>query len=119
MVNGIGGSGGLAREAIKAALDRQAEATQRLKNAAAQLAPDSRTTETKSEFSSKLTEGLKEINRQVELGDDLVDDILAGEVTEFHEVAARIKQADLTFKFALSVRNKFIEAYREVMRMNV
>jgi flagellar hook-basal body complex protein FliE len=121
MVNGIGGSGGggLAREAIKAALDRQAEATQRLKDAATHLAPGSQATDTRSEFNTKLAEGLKEVNRQVEMGDGIVDDILAGKVTEFHEVAARIKQADLTFKFALSVRNKFIDAYREVMRMNV
>ena len=47
------------------------------------------------------------------------EEVVTGRVDEFHELAARLKQADLTFKFALEVRNKLIDAYREVMRMSV
>ena len=35
------------------------------------------------------------------------------------EIAARVKRADLSFKFAMEIRNKLIDAYREVMRMQV
>ena len=120
MVGGIGSSGGGALDGIRAALQRQAEATKRLAEAQANLtegsadvAPD------KADFGDKLRQGLEQVNSQVQLGDELVDGILTGKVTEFHEVASQVKQADLTFKFALSVRNKFIDAYREVMRMSV
>ena len=119
MVNGIGKGSGIASEAIKAALRRNAEATQRLQDATQRLSPEAGTAEPKTEFRSALAEGLDEIDSQVRLGDELVERVLTGQVTEFHEVAAQIKQADLSFKFALRVRNKLIDAYREVMRMNV
>ena len=31
----------------------------------------------------------------------------------------QLKQAEISFRFAMEVRNKLIDAYREVMRMNV
>lgn len=119
MVNSIGSGGGFARDAIRAAMQRQAEAQQRLRGAADELQASSTGAADAERFDSKLVEGLKEVNAQVELGERLVEDVLTGKVTEFHEVASQVKQADLTFKFALSVRNKFIDAYREVMRMSV
>jgi flagellar hook-basal body complex protein FliE len=119
MVNGIGKGGGLASEAIKAALQRSAEASRRLDEAAMRLDPGSAQADSKPGFRSALTDGIHEIDSQVRLGDELVEKVVSGEITEFHEIAAQIKQADLSFKFAMSVRNKLVDAYREVMRMNV
>jgi len=50
---------------------------------------------------------------------DQDDKLLGGGATDFHQVAAQIKRSELTFKFALEVRNKLIDAYRETMRMSV
>ena len=49
----------------------------------------------------------------------MAQDMLSGEVRGFHEVAARINSARITFEFAMEVRNKLIDAYRETMRMTV
>jgi flagellar hook-basal body complex protein FliE len=38
---------------------------------------------------------------------------------DLHEVTTQIKQTELAFEFSMQVRNKFIDAYREVMRMSV
>jgi flagellar hook-basal body complex protein FliE len=119
MVNSIGNGGSFARDAIRAAMQRQAEAQQRLRGAAEELQGRQAEGAASGDFESRLADGLKGVNAQVELGEKLVEDVLTGKVTEFHEVASQVKQADLTFKFALSVRNKFIDAYREVMRMSV
>ncbi len=119
MVDGIRSGGSLAHEAIKAARQRQAEMAERLQEAAARLEGGAGEVDKQNEFRSTLAEGISELNQQVQLGDDLVERIVSGEVTEVHEVAAQIKEADLSFKFALRVRNKLIDAYREVMRMNV
>jgi len=120
MVNGIGAGGGnFARDAIQAAMERQAEVRQRLEEATSRLQQDSSKVDGKPDFSSTLSEGLRAVNDQLEVGDKVVEGLVSGKVTEFHEVAAQVKQADLTFKFALSVRNKFIDAYREIMRMSV
>ena len=70
-------------------------------------------------FASKLSEGLAEVNQQVNAADKLPEQMLNGEVSDFHDVAIQLKQSDLSFRFALQVRNKLIDAYREVMRMSV
>ncbi len=119
MVGGIGKGSSLASEAMKAALQRNAEAMQRMQDAAQRLSPEAGTADQKTEFRSTLSQGLEEIDNQVRLGDEVVEKVLTGQVAEFSEVATRVKQADLSFKFALRVRNKLIDAYREVMRMNV
>jgi flagellar hook-basal body complex protein FliE len=45
--------------------------------------------------------------------------VLSGRVDDFHEIAVQIKKADVSFRFAMEIRNKLIDAYREVMRMPV
>ena len=107
-------------DGIKAALQRQAEAAQRLSEAQSRINSGAEEAAVDGTgFGSKLNQGLEQINHQVQLSDKLVDGITSGKITEFHEVAAQIKQADLSFKFSLAVRNKFVDAYREIMRMNV
>jgi flagellar hook-basal body complex protein FliE len=113
------GQGSLAKNAIEAALKRQAEATKRLDQRVAELSGSKAEEAGASGFSSKLAEGLHEVDAQVKLGDELAQRVVEGKVTDFAEAAAQLKQSDLSFKFALEVRNKFVDAYREVMRMNV
>lgn len=60
----------------------------------------------------ELAEGLRGV-------DDLPLAMVEGRVDGFQELAVRVKSADLSFRFALEVRNKLIDAYREVMRMSV
>ena len=66
-----------------------------------------------------LKSGLDEVNQSVQRADALDEALVSGKVQDFHEVAVHLKQADLSFRFALEVRNRLIDAYREVMRMNV
>ena len=70
-------------------------------------------------FTKVLVDGLRTANAQVTKIDALPTEMLTGKVADFHEIAAQIKTSELTFKFALEVRNKLIDAYRETMRMNV
>jgi flagellar hook-basal body complex protein FliE len=42
-----------------------------------------------------------------------------GDPIDIHEVMLNTEQASLGFSMALQVRNKLIDAYQEVMRMNV
>lgn len=48
-----------------------------------------------------------------------VDRFLSGEGEELHQVALASKQAELSFDLFLQVRNKVVNAYEEVMRMQV
>jgi flagellar hook-basal body complex protein FliE len=44
---------------------------------------------------------------------------VAGESPDLHKTIIALQTADLSFQFGLQVRNKFINAYEEIMRMQV
>lgn len=123
MVNGIGqGSGGIARAAVesamKAALERKAESLRRMDGLAAQLDRAEAPPQQSSPFGEMVTHGIADIDKSVKAAEDLPRAVVEGNL-DFHEVAAQLKQSGMAFDFALAVRNKFIDAYREVMRMSV
>lgn len=118
MVDRVGtGSTSLARAAIEAALARQAKATQAVARGVGG-APEASPAKG-ADFGKALVDGLKQVDAEVKRADALSEDMLAGRITDLSEVAAQLKQSELSLRFALEVRNKFIDAYREVMRMSV
>jgi flagellar hook-basal body complex protein FliE len=42
-----------------------------------------------------------------------------GEAPDLHDVLIRIEEAEVAFKTMMEVRNKLVDAYREIMRMGV
>ena len=121
MVDRIGGSGSLQREAILAALREQAKTADRVSSLAGGVVPGAQgaSSAERTSFTEALGDGLASLDGQVRQAEGLGKDVVEGRVKDFAEVAARVKSADLSFKFALEIRNKLIEAYREVMRMQV
>lgn len=117
MVDGIGRSD-IARAAIEAALESQAEQARKIE---AQVAPSSASgvESTHATFETSLTSTLARVEQSARAVEQLPTDLVTGQVGDFHEVIGRLKQSELTFKFALEVRNKLIDAYRETMRMSV
>lgn len=49
----------------------------------------------------------------------LRDELLSGDVNNLHEVPIAMTESELTLNLAIQVRNKVVEAYQEVMRMQV
>lgn len=48
-----------------------------------------------------------------------VDKFLAGEDVEVHDVVLATQKAELAFEMFLQVRNKVVQAYQEIMRMQL
>ena len=48
-----------------------------------------------------------------------VADLAAGKADNLHQVTLALGKAEVSFKFMMEVRNKLVDAYREVMRMPV
>lgn len=123
MVDGVGRNGSLARDAILAAIAKQQELAGGIQGAADALGGADATGAVKeasgSGFAAELKDGLRAIETEMHKTENLPNDMIAGRVHDFHEVAVQIKKSDLSFRFAMQVRNKLIDAYREVMRMNV
>jgi flagellar hook-basal body complex protein FliE len=122
MVDRIG-RGSLAQEAIRAALESQSRAAASIREQSAQIGQQPTSTQavdpSRIDFSQALREGVDAVEGQIRKAEALPSDLVTGKVDDFHEVAVQLKQADLTFKFAMEIRNKLLDAYREVMRMQV
>ena len=118
MIEGVGSGNSLARAAIEAALKSQADASSKIQAQVAETFAPGEVQKAPS-FESSLLQGLEAVNQSIASVDRLPADMLTGGIKDFHELPGRLKQAELTFKFSLEVRNKLIDAYREVMRMSV
>ena len=70
-------------------------------------------------FGSMLEGILKETSELQGQADGEIQELVAGNKTNVQEVLLAVAKADLSFKLMLEVRNKLLEAYTEVMRMQV
>ena len=48
-----------------------------------------------------------------------IDSLATGQGDNLHEVMLAVNKAELSFKFLMETRNKLVEAYQEVMRMQI
>lgn len=70
------------------------------------------------EFGAFLRESVARVEGMRAHAGDAIGRMLAGE-GELHQVAVAAQQAELAFELFLQVRNKVVQAYQEIMRMQV
>ncbi len=70
-------------------------------------------------FSDILRNSLEEANVAQVQADTAVKELVAGRSKNIHETMLAIEKADTSLKLMMQVRNKIIDAYREIMRMQV
>lgn len=70
-------------------------------------------------FQDALTNAIQQVEQYREDANNSVQSFLAGEGEDLHRVALQTQQAELAFEMFLQVRNKVVQAYQEVMRMQV
>lgn len=68
-------------------------------------------------FTEQLREVLTEANQQQVEAQKVSDDYASGKQNDLHGTMITMTQADIQLRFAANVRNRVVEAYREVMRM--
>lgn len=69
---------------------------------------------------TQLLEGLvQDANSAQKNSESLVQGLARGEPVDSHQVITALTEADLSFRTLLEVRNRLIEAYQEVQRMQV
>lgn len=62
---------------------------------------------------------LTSLNQSQQNSDNLVEQLARGEDVDLHTVMIAMEENNVNFNVALGVRDKLIEAYREIMRMQV
>jgi flagellar hook-basal body complex protein FliE len=71
------------------------------------------------EFGSMLSEAVGRVNGLQRTAESAIQKFLTGEDEEVHRVALAAQQAEGAFDLFLQVRNKVVQAYQEVMRMQM
>jgi flagellar hook-basal body complex protein FliE len=51
--------------------------------------------------------------------DGKIKNMITGDSRELHEVMMAVEKANISFQFLTQVRNKAVEAYQEIMKMQV
>lgn len=70
-------------------------------------------------FGQTLDQAIQGLNNLQTQADDAIARLAAGEDVDLHQVLIQMEQADIGFRLALQVRSKLVEAYQEIMRMQV
>lgn len=70
-------------------------------------------------FGKFLSDAISKVNEAQVESNKATEALIKGDVDNLHQVMITAEKASITLQTAVEVRNKVIEAYQEVMRMQV
>lgn len=70
-------------------------------------------------FGETLSKAISDVNSLQNEAGKAVDKMVVGEAVDLHEVMIAAEKAKTSFDLLMEIRNKTIDAYREIMRMQV
>ena len=68
-------------------------------------------------FAQTLKSLYQNVNQQLVEADQKVGEFALGERHDLHEIMVATEKADISFKLLVQIRNKLLEAYQEIIRM--
>jgi len=71
------------------------------------------------DFASTLRRALREVDSLQKEAESAALRLAAGQGEDLHDVMLKVQQAELALLLTVQVRNKIIEAYQEIMRMQI
>ena len=73
----------------------------------------------KYSFGATLGQLVQEVSAKSAAASTAVDGLLAGQNVPLHQTVIAMQEAGLSFQLMVEVRNKLLESYQELMRMQV
>ncbi len=70
-------------------------------------------------FGDILKDAIQEVNAAQNAATQEARNLMTGEATDMHSAILAVQKADVSFQMMMAVRTKLIDAYREVMRMQM
>jgi flagellar hook-basal body complex protein FliE len=70
-------------------------------------------------FSQFLNSAIQQVNTQQVEADKLTELMAAGKAPDLHSVMIASEKATMSFQLGVQIRNKAMEAYQEIMRMQM
>jgi len=83
------------------------------------ITPLNRQSKADGSFGSTLNGFLKDVNGLINEAGQTVQKMATGEVTDIHEVIIAAEKASVGLEMVIEVRNKLMESYKEIMRMQI
>jgi flagellar hook-basal body complex protein FliE len=62
---------------------------------------------------------IQEVNARQSIAADKMQGVLAGEGVPLHQAVIAMEEASVSFQLMVEVRNKLLESYQEIMRMQI
>ena len=78
-----------------------------------------RTGETGKTFGDFLQDSISQVNNLQVSANDAMSKLASGESRDMHETLLAVEKAEIAFKAMNQVRSKVIDAYQEIMRMQI
>ena len=75
--------------------------------------------EAQQSFSTFLKDSINSVNEAQIQSDQLTNKMANGENVDLHTVMIASQKASISLSATLEIRNKVVEAYQEIMRMNI
>lgn len=70
-------------------------------------------------FSDMVAQGLERVNGQLLTSQTDLQRLAVGDVQNLHQVMIRLEESRLSFQLMMQVRGRLLEAYQDVMRMQL
>jgi flagellar hook-basal body complex protein FliE len=70
-------------------------------------------------FSDVLGQMVQEVNGKQAAAGEAVEGLLTGDKVSLHQAMISMEEASVSFQLMVEVRNKLLESYQEIMRMQI
>lgn len=101
------------------ALIERGQTLREIRNSNLAIPNPSTTVDSGKSFADTLKDVVQNVNQQQLESDKQIQELATGKNKNVAEVMITAEKADISLKLMTSVRNKIIEAYQEIMKMQV
>lgn len=70
-------------------------------------------------FGSLLDNAISQVNEMQLESDGLKNQLVIGELDNLHDLTIATEKANIALQITMSIRNKIVEAYKEIMRIQI
>lgn len=73
----------------------------------------------RNQFETYIQNSFEQVNQALLNGDNAIEQLHTGEAASLHEVMIAVEEAELSLRMFVQIKNKAMQAYEEIMRMQV
>jgi flagellar hook-basal body complex protein FliE len=70
-------------------------------------------------FADLVSQGLEQVNQQLLTSQADLQNLAVGNVQNLHQIMIRLEESKLSFQLMMQVRSRLLEAYQDVMKMQL